>query len=89
MRQQQPWSERPPATCGEGGRSGCGEPIRWVTWPSKKRMPVDAEPDPTGRIAVDEDGGARYVSSGYEGPRYVSHFATCSSAGNFRRGGSQ
>lgn len=82
-----PWSEVPATPCkGRPGAAGCGQLIRWVVMPSKKCMPVDAEPSEAGTLAVDDAGAAQYVGRGAAGPRYVSHFATCTNATAFSRG---
>lgn len=73
---------------------GCGAKIRWIRMKSGKMMPVDPEPipyktelpSPKKQTLVTEDGR---VVSGFldlesEKVGYVSHFATCPSAGRFR-----
>ena len=73
---------------------GCGAEIKWIKMKSGKMMPVDPEPipyktelhSPKKRTLVTEDGR---VVSGFldlESDKigYVSHFATCPSAGRFR-----
>lgn len=72
----------------------CGAPVRWVTvastvgtWPYKA-MPVDAEAVEGGNVEVAANGLA--IVHGQpeldpQGPRYVSHFATCPQAGEWRR----
>lgn len=73
---------------------GCGAKIKWIKMKSGKMMPVDPEPipyktelpSPKKQTLVTEDGR---VVSGFldlESDKigYVSHFATCPSAGRFR-----
>jgi hypothetical protein len=50
----------------------CGAKLLWHVGKSGKQNPLNAEPDPNGRIFVD-------------GVRYTSHFATCPQAGRFRK----
>ena len=71
----------------------CGRPIIWTITTKGKRMPVDANPDPNGNIALDElaDGTVRASVTGpspalITEPRYMSHFATCPEAARWRRG---
>lgn len=70
------------ATC-----RSCGAPIRWVTMPSGKAAPIDAEPVADGTIVVFSCGDAAYVRTGeaVSGVRHASHFATCPNAAAHRR----
>jgi hypothetical protein len=65
----------------------CGAEIVWAMHEfTRRRMPLDAEPIEAGNVAL-EDGVARVLrpNSPYQGPRYVSHFATCPNAKEHRR----
>ena len=73
---------------------GCGAEISWIKTKSGKSMPVDEKPVPyhigKGAKIVTEDGDV--VSGSLEGPEntfvgfgYISHFATCPKAGQYRR----
>lgn len=85
-----------PANPGPGPACrSCGAPIVWVVVrPGGRRMPVDAEPGPDGTVVIDSDGtmarvlsGAALVGARVDGtPLYLSHFATCPQAGEWRRG---
>jgi hypothetical protein len=75
------WDEKPTSTC-----KGCGEEIRWIEFAaSGKKHPVDPEPSSAGSIAVEPDGKARRAQPSYSGPKYVSHFETCSKRDEFRK----
>lgn len=66
----------------------CGAQIRWVKMAgSGKSMPLDDVPGPQGTVAVEQ--GVGHVLKGlaiveYEGPLFVSHFATCPNAKEHR-----
>lgn len=63
----------------------CGAPIIWAHTPNGKSMPLDAEPDPTGNIVLD-DGTARVEpNQTLTGTRHTSHFATCPHAETWRK----
>lgn len=62
----------------------CGAAVRWVLTSTGKRMPLDLDPQENGNITLDESGMASVGKTG-EGPRYVSHFASCPQAKNWRR----
>jgi hypothetical protein len=70
---------------------GCGQPILWVEMADSGRAnPLNPEHDPRGNIVLDRAGKAHYLKRGeaYLVPpieRYVSHFATCSRAKEFRK----
>jgi hypothetical protein len=71
----------------------CSMAIRWVKLPSGKLMPVDAEPDPRGTVAIHSDGVRAAVLTKEERedlppdtPLYLSHFVTCPQAEQHRRG---
>lgn len=56
---------------------GCGHPVKWVvTAKNKKRMPVDMPPEK--RIILNSNDEAEVVTT------YVSHFAHCQFADQFR-----
>ena len=73
---------------------GCGAEILWIRTKTGKTMPVDEKPVPyyeggSAKIVL-EDGSV--VKGSLDGPEesfkgfgYISHFATCPKAGNFRR----
>lgn len=70
----------------------CGRPMRWVVTKNGKAMPIDPDPVPNGNVVFAEgsDTDALYVKPGQrefgdERPRYVSHFATCQYARDFRK----
>jgi len=80
---------RPPALCkGRDGQPGCGLPIRWIKNPKTQRMmPIDPQPTSDGNIVI--EGGLAVTLSAeraraYEGEKYISHFATCPMASQFR-----
>jgi hypothetical protein len=67
----------------------CKQPIRWAVTEKGHRMPVDPAPRADGNVTLtaqgpDEPPLAR-VGQGGNGPRYVSHFATCPDAPRHRR----
>jgi hypothetical protein len=76
----------------------CGAEIVWAFTPEGHRMPVDAEPVDGGNVVLSPASspgqaptatvvGRRVQASlfGDDGPRYVSHFATCPNADRHRR----
>lgn len=75
----------------------CGARIRWVVTTAGKRIPLDEDPVDGGNVLLHEaiDGRepiATVVGKsvgpslfGDDGPRYVSHFATCPDADQHRR----
>jgi hypothetical protein len=76
----------------------CDAEVMWVTLPSGKRCPLDVEQRPDGNVKLDgceaADGNqAAHVATGPElaalrksrAALYFSHFATCPSAGEWRR----
>jgi hypothetical protein len=74
---------------GEPSRcKGCGGPIHWVELGTGKRHPVNPSPNAAGTIARIE--GVWRVLRGSDQTRgvvrYVSHFATCPNARDFRGG---
>lgn len=86
------------ATC-----RSCGAPIIWAKHETTgRRMPFDAEPDPKGRWAMDDEDGGEGLSAAVTGRpadliyyqatdeppsnRYTSHFATCVHADQHRKG---
>jgi hypothetical protein len=83
-------TERQLSTC-----QSCGASILWVRTLSKRRMPLDADPKPTGNVVI-----VKHVNGGEVGvylsgsnlefysdikERYVSHFSTCPDAKTWRR----
>jgi hypothetical protein len=79
-----------PKTC-----RSCQRPIFWGQLPSKKSMPVNAEPSPEGNVRLVDRGGSvlAFVLAGDElararaaGDRLrTSHFADCPAAAQHRR----
>lgn len=71
--------------------NGCGAPVDWVrVAKTGKRMPLDPEPRADGNIGrIDGGDTVEYVLPGGglfdDRPLYVSHFATCPKADQFRR----
>lgn len=70
----------------------CGAPVIWLTMrPGGRRMPVDAEPADDGNILVDLAAlvGVVIPATGLleipDEPFYLSHFATCPQANQWRR----
>jgi hypothetical protein len=61
----------------------CGASITWHPTPAGNLMPVDAEPVEGGNLVV-VNGVALTAGMLDEGPRYVSHFATCPDADEHR-----
>lgn len=59
---------------------GCGAEIRWVISENGKRMPLDAKPEKRFVILVDS-----YHEVVRLEDTYVSHFATCPKAKEFRK----
>jgi hypothetical protein len=69
----------------------CGTPVRWVRIePKGRRMPIDVDPVEWGNlIFVGPDlvaavGQPTLLDPGPTGDRYVSHFATCPDADDWR-----
>jgi hypothetical protein len=61
----------------------CDADVRWVVMvPSGKKNPLDPDPAPNGNVILEahNTGLAKALRRGepYEGPRYLSHWATCS-----------
>jgi len=66
--------------------TSCGDPVIWVELTSGKRHPLNAEiveSDGTKLLYVDELTGFKKLPAGRKG--YVSHFATCPHAAQWRR----
>ena len=61
--------------------------------PAGRSMPIDAEPAPDGNVSANLTAGTGVVLSGAlleavrstDEPLYLSHFATCPHAGEWRR----
>jgi hypothetical protein len=67
----------------------CGAPIRFLESPKTHKLnPIDVEPVASGNLRIDEEHGLYlFILDRAEVPeteRYVSHFATCPRAGEFR-----
>ena len=69
----------------------CGARITWLETAGGNRIPVDEDPVPNGNIVVvgrmaKVCKNAAAAETLYPGePRYVSHFATCPQAGQWRK----
>lgn len=65
----------------------CKATITWVVTANGKRMPIDAEPSFKGNIRLDDRNVAHFgkAAAEMEGPRYISHFATCPQGPQHRR----
>ena len=78
----------------------CRAAIFWAVTPSGNRMPIDAEPSPRGTLILrkqaQDDGclvleepliAIDYRAAGAQPdePRFLSHFATCGQAGEWRK----
>lgn len=74
----------------QGTCKSCGEPILWAkSFSTHTPMPLDAEPVANGNIFI-KDGLAHTMRGDLfedmaDGPRYVSHFATCPLAAKYRK----
>lgn len=80
-------SDQGPKAC-----RGCGLLVRWVTIAATgKRMPLNPVADSRAGSVFFYDGKWQVTSRHVQAPAatsvYVSHFATCSKASTFRRGG--
>lgn len=81
----------------QGECRSCGAPVIWAVTHKGKRMPVDADPVENGNIKLRYVG--EIIIAAYPGKEhpglfddpsfaekcYVSHFATCEQAKNWRR----
>jgi hypothetical protein len=67
----------------------CGARVRWARTRARRRMPLDAEPNPGGTIRLLPDGSVEVVSArkreGLAGPLFTSHLATCPNPKRRRR----
>lgn len=69
----------------------CNAEVIWAHLPNDKRMPVDAQPVPTGNLVLVRRGGRVHArghnpeKDGVDCPRRVSHFATCPQAAAWRK----
>jgi hypothetical protein len=73
----------------------CGAPIRWAVTVNGKRMPVDDQPVPDGNLVLSDPTPGAYapVAAAFDPqqlliddpPRFVSHFATCPQADQYRK----
>lgn len=66
----------------------CGAPIIWVPTANGKKMPLDAEPNPSGNVIIRD--GALMVGASAENVRdgeqlLMPHWATCPESERFRR----
>ena len=74
----------------KGNCRSCGRPVLWVrSAATGSIMPLDAEPTEDGNVIL--VGDQAHVLKGdlfepmLEGPRYLSHFATCVGAAQHRK----
>jgi hypothetical protein len=67
----------------------CGARITWVRTESGKAMPIDVAPRADGNVGVTGGGIAVYLKADeqWQGPRYVSHFASCPQSARWRKPG--
>lgn len=70
----------------------CGAEILWVKTIKGRGMPLDSQPSPRGNVIISENGTALVyrepsaIAARYENePRYLSHFATCKNADQWRK----
>lgn len=66
----------------------CGARITWLRTMAGKAVPVDEDPVPDGNIVVLGDSDTcQMLKKGEETtkPRYISHFATCPQAREWRK----
>lgn len=68
----------------------CGASIIWCETVNGKRMPVDEDPDPNGKIVLDETvdppKAAAFTEAADSGAdRFTSHFATCVDSKKWRK----
>lgn len=69
----------------------CNAAVIWAHLPNDKRMPVDHQTSPAGNLVLVRRGGRVLAlpfdpeKHAVDGPRRVSHFATCPDAGRWRR----
>lgn len=75
-----------PAAASLSRCASCQAEILWLRTVNNKAMPVDPEPVPNGNVVIEGE-TARVLRRGEEhpGPRYKSHFATCTTPAAFRR----
>lgn len=69
----------------------CNAAVIWAWLEGNKRMPVDAQTSPTGNLVLVRRQGRVLALAhnpekhGVDGPRRVSHFATCPDAAGWRK----
>lgn len=67
----------------------CGAPITWAISAKGKAIPIDPSPVKSGNLVLIVEDPRNAPTARYardeEGPRYVSHFATCAQADEHRR----
>lgn len=68
---------------------GCGAPIYWLTSPKTHKLnPINFSPSPKGNVRIDLEYGVYLFildqSEVPENQRFMSHFATCPKAEEFR-----
>jgi hypothetical protein len=71
----------------------CGAQMRWVKTRKGKNMPIDDEPDSSGRFVVEDPDSdplrVRFLGENeeYTGDRFTSHFQTCTNPRRFSKKG--
>lgn len=71
-----------------GGCRSCSAPIVWaVHFETGKKMPIDADPSWIGDLILDGGAGTWRKAVIVEAPgfRWISHFATCPNAADWRK----
>ena len=65
----------------------CRQPILWAVTTTGRRIPVDVHPTERGNLTLVTDGHQLIagVHVDADGPRYLSHFATCKDANRHRK----
>lgn len=63
----------------------CGQTVLWVNTSNGRRMPLDAQPSPKGNLVIVGDVAYKAGPTDINKPLYLSHFATCPQAGNWRK----
>lgn len=69
--------------------NGCRAPVVWAVTPAGKSMPVDPDPTDNGNLVLTLGTPPRVrppeLTDDPDGPRWVSHFATCPQSEDFRK----
>jgi hypothetical protein len=64
---------------------GCNARIEWHKTAAGKAIPLDPDPHPDGNITFDSAARVVYAAKGSKPRMYLSHFATCPKADEFRK----